>query len=97
MQKPETVFRQRVRRALKLIPKVHIIPIQQQARCGDPDYVLCVAGHFVGLELKTDIGIVSPLQEHELQHISECGGITFVARPSNWILVLGTIAKLAEG
>lgn len=47
---------------------------------GLPDVVCCYGGRFVGLEVKTETGKVSVLQEVTLRKIREAGGIAEVVR-----------------
>jgi hypothetical protein len=95
--KLETKFRRKVRNELKKLCQagrpIFFEPIQQKAIKGSPDFVLCVKGQFVALELKTNNGIVSKIQESKLQAISEAGGLAFIANPLNWPDVL----KYLEG
>jgi hypothetical protein len=50
-------------------------------RVGAPDYVICVAGKFLAVELKADGETVSLAQARELNSIGEAGhGATYVCR-----------------
>lgn len=49
-------------------------------RKGCPDVLVCLNGKFVGLEIKTDKGIISPLQKHNLELIEKSGGTGAVIR-----------------
>ena len=89
----ETKFKRRVLNDLAAL-EVFVIKIQQVSTCGDPDIVLCAAGNFVALELKTERGRTSPLQKYKLRKIQESGGISFVVVPSTWPEVLSFIVKL---
>ncbi|AFM40305.1 VRR-NUC domain-containing protein [Desulfosporosinus acidiphilus SJ4] len=53
-------------------------------KAGVPDLLCCVNGWFVGIELKTETGRVSKLQEYNLTKIQESGGQAFVLRPSGF-------------
>lgn len=53
----------------------------QQA--GIPDIIGCYKGIFLGIELKTDVGKVSELQQYHLNKIKENGGYGIVIRPKN--------------
>jgi hypothetical protein len=84
-QKPETLFRKKVVPLLKALPETHVMSIQQVARCGDPDLVLCVRGHFIALELKKDDrSKPTRLQRHILEKIEKAGGVSLVVSPENW-------------
>lgn len=50
------------------------------ARAGVPDLLLCWRGRFAGLEVKTETGTVTKLQEHNLDLIRQAGGIARVVR-----------------
>ena len=50
---------------------------------GIPDIVACLNGNFIAIEVKTEAGIVSKLQEYNINRIKEAGGIAFVARSAD--------------
>lgn len=52
-------------------------------RAGIPDLIICYNGFFIAVELKTDIGRLSPLQIAHLDLIQHSGGYTLVLRPNN--------------
>lgn len=94
--KPETVFRKRVAADLQKLQKTAVFPIQQKAINGDPDYILCLNGFFVGLELKAEKGRVSPLQKYKLTRIKLSGGLGLVAYPSDWESIFTELEKLSR-
>lgn len=48
---------------------------------GTPDILACVAGRFVGIEVKRSKGgVVSELQKFKIKQIKNANGIAFVAR-----------------
>lgn len=47
---------------------------------GIPDLILCYKGQFIGLEVKTDDGKPTKLQEATIRKIKACGGIAVVVR-----------------
>ena len=47
---------------------------------GDPDLVACIEGRFVGLEAKTDEGVVGDVQAMRGVQIRRAGGIWAVVR-----------------
>ena len=50
---------------------------------GTPDLIVCFPnGEFGGIELKTDIGRTTELQEHHIREIRKSGGYARVLRPS---------------
>lgn len=65
------------------MPEVWVIKIQQVAKVGDPDLILCVRGWFVAWELKVGKNTVTKLQDHKLKSISDAGGIARVVTPEN--------------
>ena len=48
------------------------------------DLTLCVNGKFIGVEIKTEKGKVSTLQEYNINRIKDSGGIAIVLRPSGF-------------
>lgn len=48
------------------------------------DLTLCVNSKFVGVELKSEKGKVSTLQQYNINEIKKSGGIAIVLRPSGF-------------
>lgn len=71
----------RVVKKLKTLPFVHIIKIQQVAKKGDPDIIMCVNGRFVAWELKVGSNKATSLQQHQLDLITKAGGLALVVTP----------------
>lgn len=95
-QKRETVFREKVRNDLKSVPFCKPFPIQQKAIVGTPDFLLCVNGYFIALELKADEDSpVSKMQEFNLDGVVKCNGKSFIAYPENWKMVLAKLQRFA--
>jgi hypothetical protein len=83
-KKPETVFRSRITPFLHALPNTAVFPIQQKSIRGDPDFMLCVNGLFVALELK-DVGCIpDALQDFKLHKVQQAKGMALVADPDNW-------------
>ena len=49
-------------------------------RNGVPDLLGCYKGLFIGIEVKSDIGKASKLQEWNAERIKKAGGISIVAK-----------------
>jgi hypothetical protein len=47
---------------------------------GIPDLLICYKGLFIALELKTDIGAVSQIQQYQLSRLSGAGATAKVVR-----------------
>lgn len=47
---------------------------------GTPDVLACVAGRFVGIEVKTEEGKPSKLQSYRLKQIHQAGGTATIVR-----------------
>lgn len=93
--KPETTFRKKVRfdlTALGVNRRLWFEGIQQRAIKGTPDFVICANGYFIGLELKSESGILSHVQEAKHRCILAANGVVLVASPKNWKNILKTIA-----
>jgi hypothetical protein len=97
-KKPETKFRHnQVLPFLRTLKNTWYEPIQQVAVIGSPDFILCIYGLFVALELKSDVGKVSPLQRHKLKMVEKAQGIAIVACPRNWEQVKQRLTNLDGG
>jgi len=97
-KKPETNFRKnKVIPFLKTLNNCFYFPIQQRSLIGDPDFLICLNGTFVSLELKADNGILAPLQEYKANEIRKCKGLSFVVNPSSWDEVKEKLIQISKG
>jgi hypothetical protein len=69
---------------------------QEVAKRGVPDFLLCVNGYFVALELKTETGTLEPLQEYKLEKIIEANGSAYAVMPRNWPMVFKDLKRMSE-
>lgn len=87
-QKPETVFRKKVRGDLQELTRLGPFwfeAIQQKAIVGTPDFLCCIKGLFLALELKaTDTSTVSFIQMVKLEAITKADGIALIVSPNCW-------------
>jgi hypothetical protein len=74
-----------------------IFPIQQVSIVGDPDYLLCIRGRFVALELKREGKEPRPLQQYKLDQVKKAWGVALVASPETWEQVKGVLRDLNGG
>lgn len=96
--KAETRFRKNtVKPFLKTLKHVKDFPIQQLAIVGDPDFLLCLRGHFVALELKDEFGTLSEIQRHKLKEVARAGGFALVASPQNWESIKAQLQAIDRG
>lgn len=94
-KKPETLFKEKFVRELKRIDGLKVFKIQQSTICGTPDLLICLRGLFIAIELKKDEREApTPLQQHNLNEIAQCGGVTFVACPENSKQVISALLKI---
>jgi hypothetical protein len=92
--KGETQFKERFAPHLKCIPFSYWIKTQMMALLGIPDYLGCVQGRFVAIELKKDKKEkLTRIQRYVMDKIQEAGGLTFVAYPENMDSVIREIEQ----
>ena len=98
-KKPETVFKERVLRALKDLPHTWAEKIQQVTKRGTPDILACVNGHFVALELKSGKRPKTPgkfsLQDWVLKQIEAANGLALKVYPDEWEEAFKHLVQLA--
>lgn len=95
--KPETLFKNRIRPHLERLPNTWIAKIQQVVIRGTPDFLCCVNGLFVALELKaTPKDKQDPLQLWTHQKILDARGISLVVYPGNWLEVYKFLESIAR-
>lgn len=93
----ETLFKEQVWADLKRLPNTWAHKTQEVAKRGVPDFLVCVNGVFLALELKTETGTLDPLQEYKLKKIQEANGIAIVATPKNWAWVFRELLDISNG
>ena len=85
-KKPETKFKEdKVHPFLESLPRSWCEKIQQVTINGTPDFLCCINGHFVAIELKkSKYDKESKLQKYKLARITKAGGISIVVSPEGW-------------
>ena len=53
-------------------------------KAGTPDLLCCCNGHFLAIEVKSEIGKPSALQLHHIEKIKQSGGHALVVKPSQF-------------
>lgn len=53
-------------------------------KVGVPDILLCSNGRYVALEVKKEQGIISDIQQYNINQIRKCGGLAWCIKPSDW-------------
>jgi hypothetical protein len=69
---------------LRTLPNTYVIKVNQVSSCGHPDILCCMMGMFIAIELKTDTGRVTKLQQYNLDKITACGGLSLTVRPKTY-------------
>ena len=88
----------KVRKHLKMLPNLWFFKASERSLAGIPDFILCVNGIFVALELKRESkSKISRLQSHNLELINKSGGLGIVVNPDNWVKILAVLKTLSEG
>tara|TARA_Y100001938_G_C7761783_1_gene268930 strand:- start:105 stop:401 length:297 start_codon:yes stop_codon:yes gene_type:complete len=96
-KKPETLFKERIRPLLDNIPRSWWFKTQQLSTLGIPDFIGCVGGKFVAIELKRDKKEAlksHALQRHILQSIVKAGGYATFMYPENQLEIIEKIKRL---
>lgn len=92
----ETAFKKKLIPLLKAIPKSWWTKVNQVSKRGDPDFLGCVNGCFVALELKRDSKQKpTALQERSFRKISEAYGVVYLVTPENHTNVLDILHFIA--
>ena len=94
-EKPETRLKNRIRPKLEALRFTSIIKIQQVCLVGDPDFVMCVAGRSVYIEMKRNRKEKAErIQYHKLaKHVSN-GGYSFIMHPDNALQIVEFLEEL---
>lgn len=76
----ENQFKKKVSKELRKYPQVYIYSVVDRVTAGIPDFILCVDGQFIGLELKCEKRDVTRAQAFWAKKICDAGGHYFVMR-----------------
>jgi len=77
----ESTVKREVKNWLTACGAYYYMPVSNGlGRVGAPDFIVCIAGRFVGIETKAPgkRGNTTPNQEREIQWINRAGGFAFV-------------------
>ena len=98
-KKPETVFKERIRPKLDKVPDSWWIKTQMLATVGVPDFLGCVNGLFVGIELKASQADMDKsrgsIQNYILFQINRAGGYAAYMYPENADEIIDEICERA--
>ena len=85
MSNPEKKVEHRIKRYLDQLGAYYVkIHGSAYMPAGTPDILVCLAGRFIGIEVKKPSGgVVSTLQRLKIKQIQNAGGVAFVARSVN--------------
>ena len=76
---PEKKVKNGVRLVLDRLGAYYVMPVTNGfGKQGAPDFLVCLKGKFFGIECKAGKGKTTALQELNLQHIRDAGGIALV-------------------
>ena len=83
-QTPEAKVKASVRKVLKELGAYYVMPVTGgYGNSGAPDFLVCLAGRFIGIECKAGKNTPTALQEKNLQQIREAGGTSLVINDYN--------------
>jgi hypothetical protein len=81
---PESKVKTKIRAILKEQGVYYAMPIGTgYGNAGVPDFLCCVNGRFVAIEVKAGKGQTTALQDKNLRDIAAANGVTFVIREDN--------------
>lgn len=95
-KKPETLFKEKVLKKIRTIPRSWFEKIAQVSSVGTPDIIGCVNGMFVAIELKVGNNKVSDIQAYKLAKISSANGMAFVMYPENFQEIYDKLLKISQ-
>jgi hypothetical protein len=96
-RKPESVFQDRVKKDLATLKNVWFVKVQQRVIRGSPDFILCINGYFVALELKSSIKAKpTKLQAWMIEGILRANGAAYVINPENWPAIFNYLKSVSE-
>jgi len=95
-KKPETKFKEKVLPLLEAIPQSVWVKTQMVSVRGIPDWIGCVNGFAVFMEMKAEGGRADPLQKYRLTKAAISGAYAAILEPSNLEKVLLDLKALSS-
>jgi hypothetical protein len=95
-EKPETRFKKKVKSALDALPNTWFYKTQERTLRGIPDFILCIKGYFIAIELKVDENPLDPLQMYKAKLIRNSGGLYYLMTPKNFFEIMEDLEDIAE-
>jgi Holliday junction resolvase len=87
---PESKVKTKIRAILKEHGVYYAMPMGTgYGNSGVPDFLCCVNGRFVAIEVKAGKGQTTALQDKNLRDIAAANGVTFVIREDNVTALAG--------
>ena len=85
MSTPESIVKAKLVRALKALGAYYFFPVASPVfgKRGVPDVIICLKGHFIGIECKAGKNTTTELQDRELSKIRAAGGQAVVCSDKN--------------
>lgn len=97
-EKPETRFKNRIRPKLEALPNSYWVKIDQVSQRGVPDFMGCLRGQMVLMELKaSEKQKPTRIQEWHLQKAANAGALAFIVNPENWESTYELLQDIASG
>ena len=97
---PETIFTNRLGKRIKALPNSWFIKIQMVALTGIPDWIGCINGRFIALEVKTNEKEVNAkratLQRYIIRQLVQCGAYAKFVYPENIDRIVGELDEIAH-
>ena len=76
----ESKIQRKILNYLNTIPNLYVVRVMTANIRGVPDLLICYKGHFIALEVKSDIGTVTKIQQYNMSQIETAGGKAAVVR-----------------
>lgn len=94
----ERTFKIKVHKFLRTLPNTWFTKTQERSIRGIPDYLACINGMFVGLELKRSKKekMLGTLQDFNIEGINEAKGFALFVYPENFEQVKETLLAFSQ-
>ena len=81
---PEAKVKKRVKEILADLNAYYVMPVTGgYGNSGTPDFIICIAGLFYGIETKANGGKATALQLKHLDDIRKAGGVALIVDETN--------------
>jgi Holliday junction resolvase len=91
----ESSIQKKISNYLSGLPDCWNVKVMSANKRGTPDILAVINGRFVAIEVKTEKGKASAIQQAQIRRIQQAGGVAFIAKSVDEVIENLAISDIA--